>query len=274
MAQVKLLKIVSGLPEEMDTSADDITLNSYTVQGGGPVLSGTGLDLQTQGISNSGDIDFDDPNVNTIEQTAGALIIDNIMAKERENVMTTAGAVLFPVISDDVDQVDSFRLPALAGVPTAAPADGGEGYLVWDSTNNHLYAWDGAAWDNLSTVDSAASVDVSFTSGGVAIRDAVYIDSNGKVLPAQADALSTSQVVGFATAAAADTNPVLVRVDGVLGGFTGLTPGDRYFLDDGTAGQIINSGLPSDAGDVVFFVGVAKSATELYIDKQFIARRS
>lgn len=53
MAQIKLLKISSnGLPLEMNTENDDITLASFTVEGGGPVLSGTGLDMLTQKITN------------------------------------------------------------------------------------------------------------------------------------------------------------------------------------------------------------------------------
>ena len=57
MAQVKLLKIDSnGLPKEMDTAADDITLNSYTVDGG-PVLD-VNLDMNNGDISDVNDISF------------------------------------------------------------------------------------------------------------------------------------------------------------------------------------------------------------------------
>ena len=142
MAQVKLLKIASdGVPLEMDTASDDVTLNSFTVQGGGPVLSPTGLDLNNKDVSDIKDLLFNDPSVGIINLTAGDLIADDIMAKERENLMTTAGGVVFPVISDVAGEVDSFRLPQIAGAPTASPTNGGEGHLVWDSTNDRLYAW-------------------------------------------------------------------------------------------------------------------------------------
>lgn len=273
MAQVKLLKVVNGLPEEMDTAADDITLNSYTVQGGGPVLSGTGLDMNNQDIVDVNDLAFNNPATGTINQSAGNLIIDNIMAKERENTMTTAGSVAFPVITDVAGEVDAFRLPALAGAPTASPTNGGEGHMVWDSTNNRLYIWDGAAWDDQSSVTSAENLDRSWTAEvNIAIRDAVYISSANSVSPADASALATSEVVGFALAAASATASVQVRHEGVVPGFSGLTPGARQFLSLTTGA--ITATPPTASGEVVFLVGYAKSATELFIAKQFIARRS
>lgn len=273
MAQIKLLKIVNGLPEEMDTAADDITLNSFTVTGGGPVLSGTGLDLNNQDVSDVNDLNFNNPATGTINQTAGALIVDNLMAKERENLMTTSGSVSFPVITDVAGQVDAFRLPALAGTPTATPTNGGEGHLVWDSTNNKLYAWDGASWDDQSSVTSAENLDRSWIAEvNIAIRDAVYISSANNVSPADASALATSEVVGFALAAASAAAPVQVRHEGAVPGFSGLTPGARQFLSLTTGG--ITATPPTASGEVVFLVGYAKSATELFISKQFITRRS
>lgn len=274
MAQVKLLKIVSGLPEEMDTAADDITLNSYTVQGGGPVLSGTGLDMNNQDVVDVNDLAFNNPASGTINQTAGALIIDNIMAKERENLMTTAGGVVFPVITDNAGQVDSFRLPALAGAPTASPTNGGEGHMVWDSTNNRLYIWDGSAWDDQSSVTSAENLDRSWTAEvNIAIRDALFISSANNVSPAQADQLPDGIVVGFALAAASAAASVQVRHEGVVPGFTGLTAGSRYYLDAATAGTITAT-PPNTAGNIVFQVGLAKSTTELFIQKQYIAKKA
>lgn len=272
MAQVKLLKIASdGVPLEFDSASDDITLNSFTA--GSVVLSATGLDLQTQAISNSGNIDFNDPSVNTIEQTAGALIVDNIMAKERENLMTTAGGVSFPVISDAAGEVDAFRLPALAGAPTSTPTSGGEGHMVWDSTNNRLYIWDGAAWDDQSTVSAANAVENLYTADeALAARDAVYISAADNV--SKADVSSggqASRVVGFATAAAADTDPVTVQSEGVLGGFTGLTAGARYYADPATPG-LITATRPNGSGNTIVQVGYAKSTTELHLHIEQLGR--
>lgn len=275
MAQIKLLKIASdGVPLEFNSASDEITLASFTVQGGGPVLSGTGLDMNNQDVSDIKNLDFNDPSVSTIEQTAGALIVDNIMAKERENLMTTAGGISFPVIADVAGQVDAFRLPALVGAPTATPSTGGEGHLVWDSTNNKLYAWDGAAWDDLSTVDAANKVVNSYTADeALAARDVLYISAADNVSKALANNTSQSYAMGLAVAAAIDTAPVEVQSEGVMTGFTGLTAGSRYYLDATTAGAITST-IPTGTGNTVVQVGYAKSTTALHIHIEQMGRRA
>jgi len=274
MAQVKLLKIhTNGVPIEFSSATDDITLASYTVQGGGPVLGATGLDLNNQDVSDVNDLVFNDPTTGTINQTAGSLIVDNLMAKERSNTLTTAADILFPVITDTAGQVDALRIPALAGTPTATPTASGEGFLVWDSTNNFLYAWDGSAWQNQSTATVANNIDDSYTAEvSIAIRDAVYISSADNVSPADADADVSSQVVGFATAAASAAASVNIRKFGRLSGFTGLTAGSRYFLST-TAGAI-SATVPSGAGNNIVQVGYAKSTTVLDIMIQQLGRRA
>jgi hypothetical protein len=226
-------------------------------------------------VSDIQDLVFNDPTTGTINQTAGNLLIDDIMAKDRANVMATTGDVTFPVITDVAGEVDAFRLPALAGAPTASPTSGGEGHMVWDSSNNRLYIWDGAAWDDQSTVTSAANLDNLFTAEvSISARDVVYISSADNVSPAVASAGGApSRAIGFATAAATATNPVEVRSAGQLAGFAGLTAGDRYYLSAATAGAVVNS-VPTGAGNTIVQVGYARSASELFIDIQQLGRRS
>lgn len=275
MAQIKVLKIASdGVPLEHTASTDDITMLSFAVNGGGPVLSGTGLDMNGQDVTDLSDLVFTNPAVGTVNQTAGALIVDNLMAKERNNTLTTAGEILFPAISDSAGQVDNFRVPALAGPPTATPTNSGEGFMVWDSTNNNLYMWDGAAWDNLNTVTSAQNLDDTYVADeDIAARDVVYISAADNVAPASAAAAGTAQAVGLATAAALDTETVTVRKYGRLPGFSGLTPGARYYLDGTTPGAITAT-TPTGTGHTILQVGYAKSATVLDIMIQSLGRRA
>lgn len=274
MAQVRILKIhTTGGGVEHQPAADDLTMLSFTVNGGGPVLSATGLDLNNQDLSDVSDIDFNDPAVSTIEQTAGALIIDNIMAKERENLMATTGGISFPVITDDAGEVDAFRVPALAGVPTASPTTGGAGHMVYDSSNEHMYVWTGSAWDNMNTVDSTNNIKNMFVAAvNIAIRDVVYISAADNVTPCDNDSDVASYAIGFATAAALATDPVEIQSAGILGGFSGLTPGAPYFLD-GTAGLITATLPPGNSGKNIVRVGFAKSATELNIQIQYLNKR-
>ncbi|NJO65524.1 MAG: hypothetical protein HC836_47750 [Richelia sp. RM2_1_2] len=276
MAQIKILKIDAtlGIHQEHDSAADDLTFNSYTA-GAGPVMSPTGIDMNNTDVSDIQDAVFNDPTTGTINQTAGNLVIDNIMAKERNNSMTTAGAILFPLVTNVGGELDSFKVPHIAGAPSATPSFSTDaGYLVFDDTNNNLYIWDGAAWDNLNEVESANNIDNTYIAEvGIAARDVVYISSADNVSPAQANAEATGRVIGFATAAALAAANVPVRSEGILDGFAGLTAGSRYFLSAATAG-LITTTPPSGASNVVFQVGMAKSATALHLQLQHLGRRA
>lgn len=274
MAQVKLLKIgTDGVPTEFGTG-DDITLNSYTITGGGPVLSATGLDLQAQALVDASSVQVTDPTTGFLNQTAGNLIFDNIMGKERENALTTAAGITFPVISDSAGQVDAFRLPALAGAPSATPTTGGEGHMVWDSTNNKLMVWDGSAWSDVASTGTATDVLNSYTAEvTIAARDVVYISSADNVSPALANNTSQSYAVGFASGGAAAAAPVGVKTDGIIGGFSGLTAGARYYLSPSTAGAITAT-VPNGSGNTVVQVGYAKSATDVQIQLLQLGRRA
>lgn len=274
MAQIRVLKISSdGIPLE-HSFTDDVTFTSFTVDGGGPVMSGTGIDMNGQDVSDLSDLVFTDPSVGTINQTAGSLIVDNLMAKERSNTLTTAADILFPTVTDSAGQVDIFRLPTIAGTPTATPTASGEGFLLWDSTGDRLYAWTGSMWDDLSTVTSSNHVDNAYTAEvAVAARDVVYISSADNVSPADGSAGATSYAIGFATAAAAPAASVTVRSEGIISGFSGLTVGSRYYLSASTAGAITPT-VPTGTGHTIVQVGYAKSATQVHIQLAQLGRRA
>jgi hypothetical protein len=273
MAQVKLLKIgTDGLQEEFDSTADEITLLSYTVDGGGPVLSGSGLDMNNTDLSDANDISFTDPTTDGITRTDGTHAADDIMMQDAENALDpNGGAILFGTATDDADQVDAFRLPTIAGTPTATPTDGGEGYLIWDSTGDRLYAWDGAAWDDLSTVDAAQQVRNIYTAGeAIDAAEVVYISAADEV--SLADASTNYQAIGVANNTAALSADVEVVSEGVVSGFTGLTAGSRYFLDS-TAGAVTTT-APTGTGNRVLQIGFAKNTTDMQLQISFVGRRA
>lgn len=275
MAQIKLLKIAAdGIPLEMDTAADDITLNSYTVNGGA-VLSGTGLDMNDTAVSEASDLSFNDPTTDGITRTDGTHAADDIMFEDAENSMDVGAAVLFPTVSDAADEVDAFRLPTLAGVPSATPTDGGEGYLVWDSTGDRLFAWTGSEWDDLSTVQQAERVCNSYTAtSNIALGQTAYIDGADSVdLGDTSGSGAASRIIGIAKAAATATNPVEICSEGVVSGFAGLTTGARYYGDPSGVGGITTT-VPTGAGNTIVQVGYAKSTTELHLQIAQLGRRS
>lgn len=87
---------------------------------------------------------------------------------------------------------------------------------------------------------------------------AVYWDSaNNRFDLALADGSAKQNMVGFADVA---NGNVYAFGDAVL--FAGLTPGGRYYLDSTTAGAITDTAPPSG----VVFVGIARGATEIFVD--------
>jgi len=274
MAQVKLLKIASdGVPLEFTESTDEITLLSFSVQGGGPVMSGTGIDMNGQDVTDISDLVFTDPAVGTINQTAGALIANNIMAKERNNVMTTAGAILFGAIANTAAEVDSFQVPQVAALPTATPANNSnEGFIV--GFGGKPYYWTGSAWDDLTTTASAETVqNLYIADEALAARDALYISAADNVSKASASGSGApSRLMGFAVASAIDTDPVSVQSEGLLAGFAGLTAGARYYLS-ATAG-LITATRPVGSGNTIVQAGYAKSSSVLHIHIEQMGRLS
>jgi len=72
-------------------------------------------------------------------------------------------------------------------------------------------------------------------------NDSVYVDSaDSLAYKCDADDLAKIGFIGFVVADATSGNPCYIKPDGHKGGFTGLTPGDIYYVS-GTAGEITNT---------------------------------
>ena len=275
MAQVKVLKIASdGVPLE-NSQFDEITFASFSVSGGGPVLDSAGLDMNNTQIQDVMNLLFNNPATGYINQTAGNLIIDNLMAKDRENAMGVSGGISFPVISDAAAEVDAFRLPAVSGAPTAAPATGGAGHLVYDYVNGKPYAWTGTAWDDLTSVLTAENIeDPTYVAGEVlSAKDVVYLSGSNTVSKAVGNVVAKSYAIGFAAAGAASAAPATVRKAGTISGFSSLTPGAREYLHPTTAGAVTET-IPNGAGHTIVQVGYARTASSIDIQILQLGRRA
>ena len=99
-------------------------------------------------------------------------------------------------------------------------------------------------------------------------RKAVYISGSDEIKLAKADNENTIPCVGFSINSADSSQTVTVQTNDELDGFTGLVPGDEYFLSQATAGEITNTKPESG---IIVSVGVAKTTTQLDIH---IFRRS
>lgn len=93
----------------------------------------------------------------------------------------------------------------------------------------------------------------------------VYVKSDGTYALARANAAATKNAVGFVKdATIANGASGQIQTSGLLGGFTGLTPGAVYYLSADTAGAITAT-APTAPGSFQLAVGIASNATELNI---------
>lgn len=133
------------------------------------------------------------------------------------------------------------------------------------------------AVDNLSVAATAVEVTTQIngeSSAAIVIGAPVYASAAGTVKRAQANAKSTSGVIGLgydaSTAAAASGNiqcsgtvtATTTQWDAVAGTTGGLTFSTLYFLDPSTPGKITAT-PPTTTGQCNVLVGRAISATEL-----------
>lgn len=107
-------------------------------------------------------------------------------------------------------------------------------------------------------------------AGALSLGDAVYLDSNGKVEKADADAAASMLVHGIVVSAprggtdAVADDMVDVCVAGRVTGFSGMTIGSLAFLSV-TAGKVDHTAPAAASGDFRFIVGIAVSAVTLQL---------
>jgi hypothetical protein len=107
----------------------------------------------------------------------------------------------------------------------------------------------------------------------LAVGDIVAIkiagSDQGRAIKANATASSNAtNVIGICIVGGSATNTVTVAQFGVLGGYSSLTAGDKLYLN--TNAGTFTSTAPSSAGEVVFQIGFASSATQIIIQPMFI----
>ena len=180
-----------------------------------------------------------------------------------------------------------------AGAPIAATVTTPP--LYFDTATNPFteYVYQGLVWNPVNPVSTTTQVGViriatsaevtAGTSNTTAVTPQTLTAAITSVKPGisatllQLATVSQNDVVrysatGYAKAIAdstvndlaigiADVTNLLIQSTGVISGFTGLTPYANYFLSDTIAGAITTV-APSDS----VRVGIAKSATELFID--------
>lgn len=117
-----------------------------------------------------------------------------------------------------------------------------------------------------SAVQAAAAARTSRGLAGAAITagQSVYVDANGKVQPARANAALTSAAVGIALHAASTDQPISYIEEGDLTVNAVLTVGMPYVTSAAVAGAIAPVG-DLVSGNFRCELGVARSTTVLAV---------
>ena len=127
-------------------------------------------------------------------------------------------------------------------------ADAFEGY-------NELSGW--------SSLGGGGTTDrVTQASHGFVVGEVLYLNGS-TYAKALATAANTAEVVGVVSRVI-DASTFELTLSGEISGLSGLTPGEVYFLSAATAGALTVT-EPSVVGQVSLPVGVASSATTLYV---------
>jgi hypothetical protein len=139
-------------------------------------------------------------------------------------------------------------------------------------TNNYFAATDvEAALAELYTSVSQPGVSYTVGTGGVAKGALCYVSANNTVLPLSTLS-SANYGVGLAASAVSAGNPVQVLADDTVlaGVLSGATAGTRYYWN----GTALQTSIPTGNGSHVWAVGVAKNATDLHVQVEFVKKNA
>lgn len=110
-------------------------------------------------------------------------------------------------------------------------------------------------------------------AGSITVRQLVYIKSNGNVDLAVASTATAARELGIvadASIATTASGQIYLRRGAVVGGYSGLTPGQHVFVHPSTAGSYTQDASTVTSGNL-YSVGRALSATEVSYDPRHIA---
>ncbi len=164
-----------------------------------------------------------------------------------------------PAQSLAISGTGALTLPA-GNSTTQRPGTPANGMIRYNSTDNTFEGYSNGAWAGIGgggTTDKINQAGHSFVLG-----DVLYLNGS-TYAKAIASAANTAEVVGVVSRVI-DASNFEMTLSGEISGLSGLVPGEVYFLSATTAG-LLTVNEPTVVGHVSLPVGVASSATTLYV---------
>ena len=310
MAQVKLLKIAGNVPTEHTGSADDLTVLSMSTdtineQGAAAGVTIDGVLLKDSGATFGANVVMSDfsvtgvdtitftdvagtiagiANGNLVDKTAteaitGSWDFGGATALEIPNgatpSITVAGQIAVDTTITDytglIKYHDGVEELTVVGMPTANLSVTDGDVVAYNATNNEF---------EMVAAGGGTNYDVdTYTNGNAAALakgDVVYLESavNDTVELADADDIGNSdQIVGVANEAITAGNPgeiFVARGRVITTVLSTATAGDIYYLATGTTSTNTLTTTPPSGGPALVKIGIAKNATDLILDIEFI----
>jgi hypothetical protein len=239
------------------------------------VLDPTAIELKPQAssplsaqhglwVNNDGDLIQERPTALPAQLNVTESILDlQVLVRQAETIMVAdvGGNFTANNVEDVLTEIDG----SITAVATATQG------LIQDEADARVAA-DNLLNDRATVLEEFSNnVFVIMTSGGVTEGDIVYIDLNGKAVPANSDSItSCTSIIGLANSTVADGSSVKIQVCGRRaiknGSFAGNLGQRVYVASAPGNGTLI---APTILNTVVFVIGYAVSATEIVIQPQF-----
>ena len=165
-------------------------------------------------------------------------------------------------------------IQSCAGTPTGVPdtIPTGQKAIVWDSTNDILYAYDGA-WTAVGGGGGGGTLDDAYDFGGAGAGRTITVDTGAVTLTGGGTTVGGFTVDGsrtIASAASAVWNEVLIDADVSLSGSTNITTATGFNMvrlnaptitDTGTVGSVTNA--------ATLYIGGAPSGSAVSITNPY-----
>lgn len=253
---------------------DSIQLDSATIQTVSAntdlylSASGTGVvrSLKTISISQDGGVTLGD-SANTYSATIKCA---STMTNSRiHRIPNQAGDLVLDSATQNLLNKSVSSTGALTGaltLPAGTTADRSglttQGMVRYNTTLSTFEGYNGTDWGAIGGGGGGTIDTVTQAGHGFVVGDVLYLNGS-TYTKAIATSSAAAEVVGMVSRVISSSQ-FDITLSGEVTGLSGLTVGEAYFLSAATAGAITAT-EPSTIGQVSVPIGVASSATSLYV---------
>ena len=269
----------------LDKTGFNITLKNLA---NGKIIVGDGSGV-AQAVTPSGDVTIDNAGVTAIgadkvttvkildaNVTAAKLATDSVTTIKIVDANVTAAKLATDSVTT-VKIVDVNVTTAKLAATSVTAAKLGSDVAGSGLTGGNGVAIAASAGDGIQVASTIAAKYteqlVNDNAGSITVGQLVYLKSNGNVdlaTAALAGPDTMLMVVQATSIAAAGTGAIYARPGARIGGFSSLTPGKKTYAHNSSAGGVTQDDTTIGAGNYVYSIGRAISATEVIFQPEYV----